>query len=392
MSLKQLLLLLITSFVPVFANSADQTVLQSILTPVQKNDGWRVGSALSAGFEQEKITALAKALHNDEYINVHALLIERNGELVYEQYRSGFDQSWGRPIGNIDYDGTQKHDLRSISKSVTALLLGIAIGSDFENTLNQPILSFLPDYKNKVTIGIEQITLRQVLTMSAGFDWNEMTVPYSDNNNDELQLYYTRDPFGYVLAKPLREKPDERWYYNGGMTMLVAAVVENLSGQPFLDFAREVLFKPLGIDNFTWLKSSAWPSDMMPAVASGLRLLPRDLAKIGSLMVNNGKWQNRQIVPAEWIALSAIRYRNDTQPWDRDGAYGYGLHWWQGEFRVADKLVSAPTGVGYGGQRLFTLDDKSLSVTVLSGNYGSASEQTRGQSERIFRRVLNALP
>jgi len=330
-------------------------------------------------------------LQNDEYINVHALLIERNEKLVYEQYLSGFDESWGDPIGTIDYNGTQKHDLRSISKSVTSLLLGIAIGKDYKTVLNRPILYFLPDHKNKATKGIEQVTLRQVLTMSAGFDWNEMTVPYAYSRNDEIQLYRTGDPIGYVLSKTLRDKSDERWYYNGGMTMLVAAVVEHISGKPLLNFAQEVLFNPLGINQITWHKSSAWSSELMPAVASGLRLLPRDLAKIGSLMINKGQWQGKQIVPEEWIGLSSKRHRDDLQPWDGNGTYGYGLHWWQGQFKVDDESISATVGVGYGNQRLFTVDDKRLSVTILAGNYGRASEQTRGQSEQIFRRLWSDL-
>jgi len=216
-------------------------------------------------------------------------------------------------------------------------------------------------------------------------------VPYSNSQNDEIQLYRTDDPIAYVLGKPLRDKPDARWYYNGGMTMLVGAAIEQISGKPFLDFAVEGLFKPLGIEDYTWHRSSAWwPSDMIPAVASGLRLLPRDLAKIGSLMINKGKWQGKQIVPEEWVKLSSQRYRNDMQPWDGNGTYGYGLHWWQGEFQIADETIAAATGVGYGGQRLFTVADKQLSVTILAGNYGAANTATRGQSEGIFRRVLDA--
>jgi len=388
--LKQFIFLFLISFVAVLANSADHTTLQSILTPVQKNDGWQVGSVLKKGFDQEAITALAQSLQNREFTNVHAVLIERDGKLVYEQYLSGSDQSWGTPIGDIDYDGSQQHDLRSISKSVTALLLGIALASDFETALKRPVLDYIVHQKSKTSSGIEKVTLRQVLTMSAGFDWNEMTVPYSDSENDEIQLYYTRDPIGYVLSKPLRDKPDERWYYNGGMTMLVGAAILQISGKPFLDFAVEALFKPLGIEDYTWHRPSAWwSSDMMPAVASGLRLLPRDLAKIGSLMINKGKWQGKQIVPEEWVELSSQRYRNDMQPWG-GGIYGYGLHWWQGEFQLDGETIAAATGVGYGGQRLFTVADKQLSVTVLAGNYGTSSTAIIWQSEQIFRRVLDA--
>ena len=377
-------------FVTQISFSSLAASLDKILSPPQLADGWTTDSAQNVGLDQVKITALANALQNNEYVNIHALLIERNGKLVYEQYLSGFDQSWGYPLGVVDYDGSQQHDLRSISKSVTALLLGIAIGTNFKIALDRPVLDFIPDYKNKATNGIDQVTLRQVLTMSAGFDWNEMTVPYSNSKNDEIQLYRTQSPIAYILNKPLRERPDERWYYNGGMTMLAATAVEEISGKPLLEFAEKKLFSPLGITEYTWHRSSAWPKDHMPAVASGLRLLPRDLAKIGSLMINKGKWQDKQIVPEKWVSLSQQRFREDMQPWDANGTYGYGLHWWIGNFQITGETIKAAVGTGYGGQRLFTVADKGLSVTVLAGNYGSGDKNTWWQSERIFKQILAA--
>jgi len=365
--------------------------IEEIVSPPQLNDGWTTGSALNAGFDSTKIRALVSALKADEYLNVHSVLIEHKGKLVYEQYLTGNDQNWGTPIGRVGYDGSQQHDLRSISKSVTAILLGIALATEVDTRLEQPLFDFL----DKQTIADESskrsITLRQVLTMSAGFDWNEMTVPYSSYKNDEIQLYRTQDPISYILNKPLRDRPDQRWYYNGGMTMLVAAAVERISGRPLLEYAEEKLFRPLGISEYTWHRSSAWPREHLPSAASGLRLRPRDLAKIGSLMINNGKWRGKQIVPQAWIELSQHRYRDDLQPWDRDGTYGYGLHWWQGSFPKGDRKIAATTGVGYGGQRLFTAAEIGLSVTIFAGNYGTGRPQSTWQSERIFERILDAL-
>ena len=372
--------------------SSQASSIDEIVSPTRLNDGWITDSSNNAGFDEQKIRALAAALESGEYLNVHAVLVEHKGKLVYEQYLAGDDQDWGTPIGEVRYDGSQVHDLRSISKSVTALLLGIALKDNLEARLNLPLHDYLKKQKNAFDKEKKQITLRQVLSMSAGFDWNEMTVPYSSGNNDEIQLYRTRDPIGYVLGKTLREQPDERWYYNGGMTMLAAAVIEEITKQPLLEFAKERLFNPLGINRYTWHRSSAWPSGHMPAVASGLRLLPRDLAKIGSLMINEGQWQGKRIVPRSWIKLSRHRYRKDMQPWDREGTYGYGLQWWQGTFQHNNQAISAATGVGYGGQRLFTAADIGLSVTVLAGNYGTGRPQSTWQSERIFERILATMP
>ncbi len=138
-----LVFLIFQASLPSQAESIDE-----ILSPSQLNDGWSTGNAIKAGFEQEKISTLATALQSDDYLNVHAVLIEHKGKLVYEQYLTGEDQNWGTPIGEVRYDGSQVHDLRSISKSVTGLLLGIALGDDFETKLNRPLHKYLAKYKN----------------------------------------------------------------------------------------------------------------------------------------------------------------------------------------------------------------------------------------------------
>ena len=131
-----------------------------------------------------------------DFSNTHALLIEHDGSLVFERYFSGSDERWGSPIAARVMGPDSLHDLRSISKSVTSALLGIALDDGFESAVDRPIAEYLPGLE----LGPPQqgITLNHVLTMTTGLEWNEMTVPYTDDMNDEIQLNRTSDPALHV--------------------------------------------------------------------------------------------------------------------------------------------------------------------------------------------------
>ena len=330
-------------------------------SPPLRDDGWQVGTLQKAGFNMEKLATLTDKLINDVHSNAHAVIVEHNGKLVYEQYLEGTDENWGSSLGSVKYTHDRRHDLRSISKSVTALLLGIALGDDFQIALNQPVLDFLPDHAGGASPGFEKVTLHHLLTMTAGFDWNEMDVPYSNSRNDEIQLYLnSANPIEFIVKKPMRQSPGETWYYNGGTTMLLAAVINRITGRSFLDYADEKFFKPLNISDYEWHGEQIW-NQGYPAVASGLRLRARDLAKIGSLMLHNGKWNSRQIVPQEWISTSFVRHTEQSNSkWSFDGVYGYSYQWWHGEFDGRWGTFTALAGLGYGGQRLFIVPEKIL--------------------------------
>jgi CubicO group peptidase (beta-lactamase class C family) len=290
-----------------------------------------------------------------------------------EQYLEGSDQNWGSNIGRVKYEYNMRHELRSVSKSVTALLLSIALGDGYQSALSKPIIDYFPKCVDKITPGFEKITLHDVLTMSSGFEWNEMTVPYSNNNNDEIQLYSRKDPFEFIFSKSIRNTPGEAWYYNGGTTMLLAGAIQEITGKTFLSYAKESLFDPLGINDFKWRGDGIWQPGL-PAVASGLRLRGRDLAKIGSLTLHNGQWNGKQIVPHEWVRTSFIRNTEQTNSqWSMEGAYGYSYQWWHGNFGSKSEKYTALAGLGYGGQRLFILPKEKLAIAIFAGNYGKGN-------------------
>lgn len=354
--------------------------------PEQRDDGWPVAAAGTLGLDEAALASLTEALQRGEFLNTHAILIEKAGTLVYEAYAEGEDERWGDPLGNVVFDSSTLHDLRSVSKSVTSALLGLALAeADYEAALASSIGSFFPDLAHRVGEDLDQVTLHHVLTMTAGLQWNEMEVPYTDRDNDEIQLYYTEDPVGLVLARPLVEKPGTRWYYNGGLTQVVAGLIERKTGKPIDKFAEEALFAPLGITDYEWLGSSLWPEGSSPSAASGLRLTGRDLAKIGSLYLHRGRWQGKQVIPADWIARSSQRHIKDN-PWGPPGVFGYGYFWYPGhtEGEAGFPLVRAS---GNGDQRIFVLPAHDTVVTVLAGHY---NEYGKWFSTAILARVLLA--
>ena len=298
---------------------------------------------------------------------VHSVVVIRHGKLVFEQYFPGYDQPWGQPDGQYEFSATTKHDMRSASKSVTSLLIGIAIDRKLIAGVDEPVLKFFPDYAAVKQPGWDAITLRHLLTMSSGIKWDEARA-WTDPKNDEPHLVVEPDPLGYVLSRPVAAPPDTLWTYNGGGTELLGSIIERVSKTSLEAFAREALFQPLGITDVEW---KPYKNGKI-AAAAGLRLRPRDAAKIGQLVLNRGQWNGRQIVPADWIAQSitprfqAIGYFGSTQ--------FYGYQWWMGRSLAGDKEIKWVAAFGWGGQRIFVVPDLDLVMMTTAAQYGQPKE------------------
>jgi CubicO group peptidase (beta-lactamase class C family) len=330
-------------------------------TPAALDDGWVAASPGSVGLDGALLCGIAARLKDTE-ANVHAVVIVRHGKLVFEQYFAGYDERWDVP-GQYDHDATTTHDMRSASKSVISLLIGIAIERKLITSVDEPAVKFFPEFLALRTPGWNGITLRHLLTMSSGIKWDENRA-WTDPANDEPHLGYEADPIGYVLAKPVAAPPDMVWNYNGGGTDLLGNIIERVSGKPLQAFAREALFQPLGITDWEW---KAYPQNGKVASAVGLRLRPRDAAKLGQLVLNRGAWDGRQLIPAAWIAQStaprfqAIGYFGDL--------FFYGYQWWLGRTLSGDKEVTWIAAMGQGGQRIFVVPELDLVVMMTSGLY-----------------------
>jgi len=336
-------------------------------TPGQLQDGWSISSPEEANMDAGALAELTQWIEQTyEYQNTHAVLIEHAGKLVYELYLEGQDEQYA-PSEYRKFDVNSLHDLRSVSKSVTSLLLGLALNVDYAQALATPIAEYFKGRGIAFGDGAEAVTLHHVLTMTAGFEWDEWTLPFSDPRNDEHQLHVVEDPIALVLGRRVINPPGTVWQYSGGSTEILAAIVEQKTGKRLDEFAAEALFGPLGITNFEWLGSSKWQPQGRPSASSGLRMRARDLAKIGSLILHNGAWNNRQIVPAEWIQLAVHNHVTESINGAR-GTFGYGFQWWPGRSNsIPSYRIIA--GFGNGGQQLLIIPEHHLVVTVFAGNY-----------------------
>jgi CubicO group peptidase (beta-lactamase class C family) len=305
---------------------------------------------------------------------------------VLERYFEGDDDERGRPLGKVAFTADTLHDLRSASKSIVGLLYGIALADGKVPPPEVSLLASFPEYTDLAADPARNCwTIYNALTMTFGTDWDEQSVPYSDPTNSEIAMDMAPDRYRFVLGGPIVMEPGKRWVYNGGATAVLARIIEKGSGKPLHQFARETLFDPLGIGPTEWLTDR---NDEAIA-ASGLRMTPRDLARIGVMTLKGGMWGERWIVPAEWVERS-------TSPMvDVDEIRQYGHHWYLGKFAFTvttgprwnrSRLERFWSAIGNGGQRLFVLPGLDLVVAITAGNYDTPDQWV--PPTRVIREVV----
>jgi CubicO group peptidase (beta-lactamase class C family) len=349
---------------------------------MKQSDGWATASLDACGVERMRIERMTDTIRREPSWKIHAVLIERAGRLVYEEYFAGEDERWGQPIGHVVFNRETKHDLRSLTKSVVSALVGVALTSGAIDSLDTPVVDYFPEYEELQTPERRRITLRHALTMTAGLEWNE-DMPYTDPRNDETVMTWSHEPLQYVLSRPIVTEPGVTWRYNGGLTQLLAAILVHATAMPLVAYADATLFRPLGMTDFEWVGDIGG----LPAAASGLRLRPRDVAKFASLYLHQGRWNEQEVVPADWVEQSTRRH----VAFPNQGAGGYAYHWWYGCFTApSGEVVEAAIAVGNGGQRIFVLPGLSTAVTILAGRYNDFSSSP---SEHLLREyILPAFP
>ncbi|HDS1578516.1 TPA: serine hydrolase [Stenotrophomonas maltophilia] len=307
---------------------------QDIYWPTQ---GWRYSSPEAQGMDSE---ALADAF---DYVRehdtpIHSLTIVRNGHVVLDAYFWPFQQG-------------QSHDVASVTKSVTSTLAGIAIGKH-QLELHQPLTSV---FEGQRIANLDErkrhLTIEHLLTMTSGLDCDA-----SDGETTLSQMRKRRDWSRFMLDLPMRDEPGSHFEYCSGGMHLLSAAISKATGQSALDFARRELFGPLGIGDV------AWPADGQ-GISFGwgdLHLEPLDMAKLGYLWLNNGRWEGRQLVPEEWMRAAT---QAQSGPAHSDDKYGYGF-WIQPDRRPL--LFEAN---GRGGQRISVTAEKNVVVVFTGGTF-----------------------
>ena len=280
-------------------------------------------------------------IENKNY-NFDSIVIIRNGYLVFEEY---FDD---------EYDSETLHILYSVTKSVTSALIGIAIDKGIIDNISQKLVDFFPEKTiRNLDDRKKNITLEHVLTMTAGFEW----VGPDDMLHTWGEAVQSGNPIEYILSVPIQYEPGTIWYYNGGCSHLLSAILTNTTGNSTLDFAIENLFSPLGISDVIW------PRDPQRIYYGGqdIWLNAHDMAKFGYLFLNNGTWNGEQIISKEWVekATKTAYFFNENS--------GYGYQWWTfpGEFE-------GYFAYGYDEQRIIVLPNEDL-VVVFTAELANAN-------------------
>lgn len=223
--------------------------------------------------------------------------------------------------------------------------------------LDASLLDQFPEYQDLAADPMRRrMTVAHALSMMLGTEWDE-TQLYYDPRNSEHAMELAEDRYRFVLDRPMVAEPGTKRVYNGGATALLGRLIAKGTGHSLPDYAQEKLLGPLGITEFEWVQGR----DGEYIAASGLRLRPRDLAKIGQLVLDSGRWHNRPLVPADWLEQS-FRTRAKV-----DDFVDYGYHWWLGPQPADGRRWVA--GFGNGGQRLAVFPRLELVVVVMAGNY-----------------------
>jgi CubicO group peptidase (beta-lactamase class C family) len=325
---------------------------------------------------------LAQAQRDGRVSGLHVLLVSHRGELVFGHYGQGDDEAEGRPLlGTVAFGPEVPHDLRSVSKSVVGLAYGIALAAGKVPPPEAKLYEQFPEYSDLASQrGRERLTIHHALSMTLGLDWDELTIPYGDPRNAENAMEAAPDRYRFILERPMVGEPGAKWSYCGGATALLGRLIAKGTGEPLLAYCNRVLFQPMGYGPADWAKGQ----DGEYRAASGLRLLPRDLLKIGELVRAGGLWNSDPIVPRDWLKRSLTPAATLA-----DGRR-YGYHWYFGASAPAESqhLERWVGGIGWGGQRLYVFPELDLVVAQHCGNYHLSGTEQRRINDAIITGIV----
>ena len=307
--------------------------------PENSENDISVSSLEAEGIDESLIIQMTEKIRREDIKRIDGVLMLRHNKLVYEEYFHGHDKE-------------VLHNFYSSAKSITSLLVGIAVEKGFIDNINQPIVEFLPEYKSFLNPDSRKdvITVADLLNMSSGLDCDDWY------KGTETMMRKSRDWIKFTLDLPMVNDPGTTGVYCTGGVVTLGRIIENQSNLSLEEFANQYLFKPLNIKRVKW--------DIMPdGHASGggaFFLRPRDMSKIGLLMLNEGMWNGNQIVPKDWVERCSESEIKLPGPFD-----GYGYLWWKQMFQ---NNVDAYFSSGNGGQDMFVIPSKELVLVFTSGN------------------------
>jgi CubicO group peptidase (beta-lactamase class C family) len=332
-----------------------QDAAKSLPAPRDLQDGWPVASAESAGLNATRLRAMETAVRSGEFKKITSVLVARRGSLVYETYFDNSEEKF--------------RNTRSVTKTVTGMLVGIAVERKLLAGVGVPVLSFLADKKplQNPDPRKEKITVEDFLTMSSILECDDSN-QFSRGN--EERMYLVEDWVKFTLDLPVKgfaswaTKPQDSPYgrsfsYCTGGVVTLGLVLERATKTSVPEFAEKNLFGPLGIQKVEWQLTPTGSA----MTGGGLGLRSRDLLKLGQLYLNGGVWNGRRIVPEAWVKASITphaRIDDETE---------YGYLWWLRKFKAGDRAFAAFYMTGTGGNKVFVFPEVEMTVVITSENY-----------------------
>ncbi len=347
-----------------FANSAalSQVVRRGDINQ-PKGIAWSPSKPESDGVDTSAIEALYAEITEDQHHDLKGIVILRNGHLVSERYFNG--------------DGASTlHDIRSATKSITALLMGIAIQRGLVHSVNDSIALYLPDLPAD---GKEKITIKDLLNMRSGLDADDDD-PKTPGDEDNLDK--SADWLKTIYSVPIKEPAGRTYNYASINAFLTGAIIENTSHMPLDRFADSNFFRPLGIDQETWRHV---PVNRVTGQGN-LSITTRDLAAIGELVLNGGRAEGKQIVPEAWIAQCTAKQVVSSAHDPYSDYYGY--MWYTKAEPVGHSTVEVHFASGNGGNKAYVIPSLHMVVAITSSAYSTNYGQRRSQN--ILLKILSA--
>jgi CubicO group peptidase (beta-lactamase class C family) len=315
--------------------------------PPDLTDGWSVGSLADVTIGQNSIVRMTQDIEADIYTGIDSVVIVRNGVLVHEAYFDGSAAGF-------------RHDLRSATKSITSVLVGIAIDQGSLPDADAPALAYIAglgpvgnwdDRKN-------DIRLRDFLTMSPGLDCNDSD-PGSPGN--EERMYRSSDWVQFIWNLPMLNDPGQTYAYCTGGVVVLGDLIAGVVGKGVDEYATSELFSLLQIDDYNWEYTPVGQVD----TGGHIHMLSRDMAKLGQMMLDNGMWNGQRIVSEAWVEEST------QQRLMLDANTGYGYLWWRRQFGPNDEHQSYYAS-GNGGQYIFVIPSLDTVIVFTGSNYNSS--------------------
>ena len=373
-----------------FAGGASQTI-------VWPAEGWSSATPESQGPDSSPFAALDKEIRDGVYGNVDRILVVRRGHaIVNHRYARDYRTISRGQVGPIGcgegctdvsrmhefnyfhpnwhpyYQGRDVHTLQSVTKSIAATVIGVAIGRGEVAAVDRPFLPYFKDRDlSRVDPRLHRATLADLLTMRSGIEWHEQDRPLNETNTT-IQLEGSQDWIGFTLSQPMDADPGAKWAYNSGGSHLMSGIIRSATGRFIDEYANDWLFKPIGIRDFHWKKTPTGHPD----TEGGLYLTAEDLARIGYLYLHDGVWNGKRILPDGWVRNATTRHAKAV-----GGGWDYGYQWWI----TSRNGVDVWAGRGFGGQFLIVVPSRDLVAVVNSWNVFG------GRSGNVFAALLTAM-